>query len=73
MPLWDGLVTIDMRNANPIFVLAIAWAKVKADGIDAAALAKLHASGFLPGVRMTDEETETRRQLVAQKTVQAHL
>ena len=34
--------------ANPILVRAIAWAKVKTDKIDAAVLAKLHASGFLP-------------------------
>jgi hypothetical protein len=31
--------------ANPILVRAIAWAKVKTDKIDAAVLAKLHASG----------------------------
>ncbi len=36
--------------ANPILVRAIAWAKVKTDKIDAAVLAKLHASGFLPEV-----------------------
>lgn len=47
--------------ANPILVRAIAWAKVKTDKIDAAVLAKLHASGFLPEVWMPDEETETRR------------
>jgi len=44
--------------ANPILVRAIAWAKVKTDKIDAAVLAKLHASGFLPEVWMPDEETE---------------
>jgi transposase len=33
--------------ANPLQVRAIAWAKVKTDKIDAAVLAKLHASGFL--------------------------
>ena len=31
--------------ANPILVRAIAWAKVKTGKIDAAVLAKLHASG----------------------------
>jgi transposase len=41
--------------ANPILVRAIAWAKVKTDKIDAAVLAKLHASGFLPEVWMPDE------------------
>jgi transposase len=50
--------------ANPILVQAIAWAKVKTDKIDAAVLAKLHASGFLPEVWMPDEETETRRRVV---------
>jgi hypothetical protein len=34
---------------------ALAWAKVKTDKIDAAVLAKLHASGFLPEVWMPDE------------------
>ena len=45
-----------------------AWAKVKSDKIDAAVLAKLHASGFLPEVWMPDEETETRRRVVAERT-----
>ena len=42
--------------ANPILVRAVAWAKVKTDKIDAAVLAKLHASGFLPkcGCRTED-------------------
>src|ERR1700689_1134587 len=53
--------------ANPILVRAIAWAKVKTDKIDAAGLAKLHASGFLPEVWMPDEETETRRRVVAER------
>ncbi|MET3524644.1 hypothetical protein [Mesorhizobium abyssinicae] len=51
---------------NPILVRAIAWVKVKTDKIDAAALAKLHASGFLPEVWMPDEATETRRRVVAE-------
>jgi transposase len=54
--------------ANPIVVRAIAWAKVKTDKIDAAVLAKLHASGFLPKVWMPDEETEMRRRVVAERT-----
>jgi len=54
--------------ANPILVRAIAWAKVKTDKIDAAVLAKLPASGFLPEVWMPDEETETRRRVVAERT-----
>ena len=36
--------------ANPILVRAIAWAKVKTDKIDAAVLAKLHASGVARSV-----------------------
>jgi transposase len=36
--------------ANPLQVRAIAHAKIKTDKIDAAVLAKLHASGFLPEV-----------------------
>ena len=35
--------------ANPLQVRLIAEAKVKTDKIDAAILAQLHASGFLPG------------------------
>ena len=54
--------------ANPILVRAIAWAKVKTDKIDTAVLAKLHASGFLSEVWMPDEETETRRRVVAERT-----
>jgi transposase len=54
--------------ANPLLVRAIAWAKVKTDKIDAAVLAKLHASGFLPEVWMPDEQTETRRRVVAERT-----
>jgi transposase len=54
--------------ANPLQVRAIAHAKVKTDKIDAAVLAKLHASGFLPEVWMPDETTETLRRLVAQRS-----
>src|SRR6201996_9329279 len=54
--------------ANPLQVRAIAHAKIKTDKIDAAVLAKLHASGFLPEVWMSDEATETLRRLVAQRS-----
>jgi transposase len=54
--------------ANPLQVRAIAHAKIKTDKIDAAVLAKLHASGFLPEVWMPDAATETLRRLVAQRT-----
>lgn len=53
--------------SNPLLVRAIAWAKVKTDKIDASVLAKLHASGFLPEVRMPDEETERLRRVVAER------
>jgi len=51
-----------------LLVRAIAWAKVKTDKIDAAVLAKHHASGFLPEVWMPDEETKTRRRVAAERT-----
>jgi transposase len=54
--------------ANPLQVRAIAHARIKTDKIDAAVLAKLHASGFLPEVWMPDEVTETLRRLVAQRS-----
>jgi transposase len=54
--------------ANPLQVRAIAHTKIKTDKIDAAVLAKLHASGFLPEVWMPDETTELLRRLVAQRT-----
>ena len=54
--------------ANPRQVRLIAHAKIKTDKIDAAVLAKLHASGFLPEVWMPDEATETLRRLVAQRS-----
>lgn len=40
---------------NPKQVRMIAHAKIKTDAIDAAVLAKLYASGFLPEVWMPDE------------------
>ncbi len=56
--------------ANPLRVRALAQlaqAKVKTDTIDAATLAKLHASGFLPEVWMPDDSTEALRRLVARR------
>ena len=53
--------------ANPLQGRAIAQAKVKTDKIDAATLAKLHASGFLPEVWMPDDSTEALRRLVTQR------
>jgi transposase len=61
--------------ADPKQVRLIAHAKVKTDGIDAAALARLHASGFLPEVWVPDARTQAlrrqvsrREQLVRQRT-----
>jgi transposase len=53
--------------ANPLQVRSIAWAKVKTDKIDAALLAKLHASGFLPEVWVPNEETEALRRRIAER------
>ena len=61
--------------ANPKQVRMIAHAKIKTDGIDAAVLAKLYASGFLPEVWVPDGRTQAlrrqvsrREQLVRQRT-----
>lgn len=61
--------------ANPKQVRLIAHAKIKTDSIDAAVLAKLYASGFLPEVWVPDERTQAlrrqvsrREQLVRQRT-----
>ncbi len=61
--------------ANPKQVRLIPHARIKTDGIDAAVLAKLYASGFLPEVWVTDERTgalrrqvSRREQLVRQRT-----
>ncbi|MFL9965391.1 hypothetical protein PQR02_30975 [Paraburkholderia sediminicola] len=43
--------------ANPLQVRLFAEARVKTDKIDAAALAQLYASNFLPEVQMPDEST----------------
>ena len=61
--------------ANPLQVRLIAEARVKTDKIDAAVLAQLYASHFLPEVWMLDESTlalrrqvSRRSQLVRQRT-----
>jgi transposase len=61
--------------ANPKQVRLIAHAKIKTDAIDAAVLAKLYASGFLPEVWVPDPRTQAlrrqvsrREQLVRQRT-----
>jgi transposase len=51
--------------ANPLQVRAIAHAKIKTDKIDAAILAQLYASGFLPEVWTPDASTEALRRQVA--------
>src|SRR6266511_3645056 len=51
--------------ANPMAVRAIASAKAKTDRLDARTLAKLLASGFLPGVWMGDERTRLLRRVVS--------
>ena len=54
--------------ANPLQVRLIAEAKVKTDKIDAAILAQLYASGFLPEVWIPDESTQALRRQVARRT-----
>src|ERR1700761_3126023 len=54
--------------ANPKQVRLIAHAKIKTDAIDAAVLAKLYATGFLPEVWMPDERTLVLRRQVARRT-----
>ena len=53
--------------ANPRLVRAIAFARVKTDKIDAAVLAKLHASGYLPEVWVADEDTLRRRRQTTER------
>ncbi len=53
--------------ANALQVRAIAHARVKTDKVDAAILAKLHASGFLPEVWSADDETIALRRLVSER------
>jgi transposase len=54
--------------ANPKQVRMIAHAKIKTDGIDAAVLAKLYATGFLPEVWVPDQRTQALRRQVARRT-----
>lgn len=53
--------------ANPLQVRLIAEAKVKTDKIDAAILAQLYASGFLPEVWLPDADTQALRRQVARR------
>lgn len=53
--------------ANPLQVQVIVQAKAKTDRIDAAALARLHAAGYLPQVWQPDEATELMRNLVSRR------
>lgn len=53
--------------ANPKQVRMIAHAKIKADAIDAAVLAQLYATGFLPEVWMPDPGTLAPRRQVARR------
>ena len=54
--------------ANPKQARTIAHAKIKTDAIDAAVLAKLYATGFLPEVWMPDQRTLASRRQVARRT-----
>ncbi|MDF0499097.1 IS110 family transposase, partial [Bradyrhizobium yuanmingense] len=54
--------------ANPKQVRLIAHAKIKTDAIDAAVLAKLYATGFLPEVWVPDQRTMALRRQVARRT-----
>jgi len=54
--------------ANPKQVRLIAHAKIKTDAIDAAVLAKLYATGFLPEVWTPDQRTQALRRQVARRT-----
>lgn len=53
---------------NPKQVRMIAHAKIKTDAIDAAVLAKLYASGFLPEVWIPDAVTLAMRRQVVRRT-----
>ncbi len=54
--------------ANPKQVRLIAHAKIKTDAIDAAVLAKLYATGFLPEVWVPDQRTLACRRQVTRRT-----
>lgn len=54
--------------ANPLQVRLIAEARIKTDKIDAAVLAQLYASGFLPEVWIADRRTQALRRQVARRS-----
>jgi transposase len=54
--------------ANPKQVRMIAHAKIKTDAIDAAVLAKLYATGFLPEVWVPDQQTLALRRQITRRT-----
>lgn len=54
--------------ANPKQVRMIAHAKIRTDAIDAAVLAKLYATDFLPEVWVPDGRTQALRRKVARRT-----
>jgi transposase len=54
--------------ANPKQVRMIAHAKIKTDAVDAAVLAKLYATGFLPEVWVPDSRTLAMRRQVVRRT-----
>jgi len=58
--------------ANPKQVHMIAHTKVKTDAIDAAVLAKLYATGFLPEVWVPDQRTLALRRRVSRRTQLVH-
>jgi transposase len=53
--------------ANPLQVRLIAEARIKTDKIDAAILAQLYASGFLPQVWLPNEATQAMRRQVSRR------
>jgi transposase len=53
--------------SNPVRTRAIAEAKIKTDKVDAEALVRLLASGWLPEVWLPDDQTQTFRQQVAHR------
>ncbi len=53
--------------ANSKEVKAIAWAKAKTDKLDAQTLARLLASGFLPGVWRPDDATRALRRRISRR------
>jgi transposase len=54
--------------SNPIKTKVIAQAKIKTDKIDARVLAELARVGYLPEVWLPDEDTESLRQFISDRT-----